>query len=187
MDRLLDYLDMIEDILEGSNKVVPFSTKISVEKDRIIDIISDIRLNLPTEIRKAERIIEEYDKVLREAESKAAAILREAAEDAKMLTNNHEIYRRAAEQATEIQEEAKQTARDIRLNAMDYADEILEKVEKKVLETRDNVGQQNKIAIENIEQQSEMATDYFSQIIDVLYENRQQLRGGNSHNDSAPL
>lgn len=165
MDSLLDYLDQIEDILDAS-KSVPFSNKISVEKERVYDVMNEIRLNLPNEIRTAQRIIEDHDKIIADARSKAVSILKEAEEEAKLLTNDHEIFRRAAEQATETIEETKRNARDMRLNAMDYADEILEKTENMVRE-----------AMENIDEQFKLVNNYFVQTIDVLYENRQSLRG----------
>ena len=165
MDSLLDYLDRIEDILDAS-KSVPFSSKISVEKERIYDVMSEIRLHLPNEIRHAQRIIEDHDRIISDAHSKAAAILKDAEEEAKILTNEHEIFRRANEQATDIIEESKKSARELRLNAMDYADEILEKTEGMIKETMENIGEQFKLV-----------NDYLSQTADVLYENRQSLRG----------
>ncbi len=166
MESLLDYLDALEDLLD-SCKPVPFSNKISVEKERIFDIISDIRLNLPNEIRQAQRIIEEHDKIINDANAKGGNIIREAEMNAKILTNSHEITKMATEQASEIMEEAKRSARDMRLNAMDYADEILSKIEDKVRET-----------MLNLEQQYRITDEYLSDIIEVLYSNRQELRGG---------
>ena len=165
MDSLLDYLDQIEDILDAS-KSVPFSNKISVEKERIYDVMNEIRLNLPTEIRHAQRIIEDHDKIIADARVKASGILKEAEEEAKLLTNEHEIFRRANEQASDLIEESKKNARDLRVNAMDYADEILEKTENMIKE-----------GMENIDEQFRMVNSYLSQTIDVLYENRQSLRG----------
>ncbi|MDR1664234.1 MAG: hypothetical protein LBR83_04840 [Clostridiales bacterium] len=165
MESLLDYLDAIEDILDSS-KAVPFSNKISVEKERIFDVISEIRLNLPNEIRHAQRIIEDHDKIINEAKSRAASLLKEAETEAKTLTNNHEIYRRANDQASEHIEETKKSIREMRLNAMDYADEMLEKSEGMIREVMENMDLQYKYML-----------DYFSQTINVIYENRQQLRG----------
>jgi len=165
MDSLLEYLDQIEDILDAS-KSVPFSNKISVEKERVYDVMNEIRLNLPTEIRHAQRIIEDHDKIIADARVKAASILKEAEEEAKLLTNEHEIFRRANEQATDMIEESKKNARELRLNAMDYADEMLEKTESMVKETMNNV-----------DEQFRLVNDYFTQTVDVLYENRQSLRG----------
>jgi len=165
MDSLLDYLDQIEDILDAS-KSVPFSNKVSVEKERIYEVMNEIRLNLPAEIRHAQRIIEDHDKIIAEARVKSTGILKEAEDEAKLLTNEHEIFRRANEQATDVIEESKKNARDLRLNAMDYADEILEKTEGMIKETMDN-----------IDEQFRMVNSYLSQTVDVLYENRQSLRG----------
>lgn len=165
MDSLLDYLDQIEDILDAS-KSVPFSNKISVEKERVYDVMNEIRLNLPSEIRQAQKIIDDHDKIIQDARNKAANILKEAEEDAKLLTNENEIFRRANEQATDLIEESKKTARDYRLNAMDYCDEILEKTEGTIKDT-----------MENIDEQFKLVRDYLSQTTDVIYENRQTLRG----------
>jgi len=165
MDALLDYLDDIEEVLESS-KSLPFTNKISVEKERVLDILNEIRLNLPDDIRSAQRILGDHDRIVAEAERKGQAILEAAENDAKVRTNNHEIFRRASDQASETMEEAKQNARDLRLNAMDYADEMLKDAEEQVKEY-----------MSNIEQQHKKVMDYFNQLVDVIYENRQQLRG----------
>ena len=164
MDSLLDYLDQIEDILDAS-KSVPFSNKISVEKERIYDVMNEIRLNLPAEIRQANRIIEDYEKIMEDARARATEILKEAEEEAKLLTNEHEIFRRANEQATDLIEESKKTAKDYRLNAVDYVDEVLGDTENMVKEAMDNINEQFKIV-----------NDFLIQTADVLYENRRSLR-----------
>jgi vacuolar-type H+-ATPase subunit H len=166
MESLLDYLDMLEDLLDSS-RAIPFSSKVSVDREKIFDIIRDIRLNLPNEIRQAQRIIEEHDKVISDAKIKAAAIIKEADGTAKMMTNNHEIFKRATEQAERVIEETKRNARDMRLNAMDYADEILAKTEKIIQES-----------MTSIEQQHQMMADHLTQTTDILYSNRQELKGG---------
>ena len=165
MDALLDYLDDIEEVLDTS-KSLPFTNKISVEKDRILEILSEIRLNLPDDIRSAQRILGDHDRIVTEAQRKAQDILEAAENEAKIKTNNHEIFRRASDQASELIENAKQDARDLRLNARDYADEILQGAENQIKEYMSNLEQQNKRVM-----------DYYSQMIDVIYENRQQLRG----------
>ena len=165
MDALLDYLDDIEEVLEGS-KSLPFTNKISVEKERVLDILNEIRLNLPDDIRAAQRILGDHDRIVAEAERKSQAILESAENEAKIRTNNHEIFRRASDQASETVEEAKKNARDLRLNAMDYADSMLKDAEDQV-----------KDYMANLEAQHKKVMDYFNQLIDVIYENRQQLRG----------
>ena len=165
MDALLDYLDEIEEVLESS-KSLPFTNKISVEKERIVDILSEIRLNLPDDIRSAQRILSDHDRIVNDAQNKAQDVLDSAENEAKIRTNNHEIFRRASDQATDIIENAKKDARDLRLNAMDYADEMLEKAETQLKEY-----------MTNLEAQHKRVMSYYTEMIDVIYTNRQQLRG----------
>ncbi|MCL2577589.1 MAG: hypothetical protein FWE27_06020 [Defluviitaleaceae bacterium] len=165
MDALLDYLDDIEEVLETS-KSLPFTNKISVEKERVLDILNEIRLNLPDDIRSAQRILGDHDRIVAEAERKAQGILEAAENEAKIRTSNHEIFRRASDQASETVEESKKNARDLRLNAMDYADSMLKDAEEQI-----------KAYMANMEEQHKKVIEYFNQISDVIYENRQQLRG----------
>lgn len=170
------YLIQIEDVLETS-KAVPFSTKIAIDKEQIYDIIDEIRMSLPAEIKESKKLIETKDKFLREAEKRseaaienaqleAEAILQDAERKAIRLTSDHEIYKTAIEEAEILIEEAKRDAKSVRINSMDYADEILAKAENAM-----------KVTIENIEKQHNQAQDYYYKVLDTLYENRQELRG----------
>jgi len=165
MDALLDYLDEIEEVLDSS-KSLPFTNKISVEKDRIVDILSEIRLNLPDDIRSAQRILTEHDRIVNEANNKAEDVIASAESEAKIRTSNHEIFRRASDQATDMIENAKNDARNLRLNAMDYADEMLSQAETQLKEYMNNLESQHKLVM-----------SYYTDLIDVIYANRQQLRG----------
>jgi len=165
MDALLDYLDDIEELLEKS-RGVPLTGKISVEKEKLLDIVNEIRLSLPDDMRLAQRILADHDKIVDDAKHRAGNLLEDAKMEAKSMTNNHEIFRRASEQAADHMEETKRSAREIRLNAMDYADEILEKAENQIRQTMDNMDQQHRRVME-----------YYEGIMDIIYENRQQLRG----------
>lgn len=165
MDALLDYLDDIEEVLETSKKI-PLSNRISVEKERIMDIINDIRLNLPDDIRHAQRILGDHDRIVAEAHRKAEDILNQAESEAKLRASNHEIFRRASDQAAEIMEAAKKESRDLKMNATDYADERLGEVELQLKELMANMDSQNR-----------RIQEYYSNMVDVIFENRQQLRG----------
>jgi hypothetical protein len=57
----------------------------------------------------------------------------------------------------------------MKLNAMDYADEILAKTERIIQD-----------AMTNMNQQHQLMEQYFSQTTDILYSNRQELRGGSA-------
>lgn len=165
MESILGYLEELEDLVD-SCRPVPFSGKISVNKDEIFDIVSDIRLNLPTEIRQAQRIAADCDKIVNEATTRANSIIRDAEAKANRMMEEHEITRLAHEEAVRIVDEAKQTSRNIRVGAIEYADEILSKTEQIVKSTFDSYSKH-----------SREVEDYLSHEIDTIYSNRQELRG----------
>jgi len=167
MESLIDYLDMLEDLIEGS-KTMPFSNKVSLDKEQMFDIIADMRLNLPNEIRQAQKIIDDHDRIINDAKSKASQIVSEAEHRAQEMADEHEIYKLAVEQSRELMDETKKSARDMRLSSIDYADDILLKTENAIRESMNSMNLQYR-AIE----------DSFSETIEVLYSNRQELRGGN--------
>ena len=165
MDALLFYLAEMEEVLESSKKSMLFSDKVSVDKNKLMEIITELRLSLPEDIRMAQRILGDHDRVLEDANAKAKVIIEDAEEAAKRMVTKDEITRRALDEAEEIIDAAKKDARDMRMNSLEYADEMLEKAESKIREIMTNLDKQHKAVME-----------YFAQTVDVLYENRQQLR-----------
>lgn len=162
---LNDYLDALEDMLENA-KTFPFSNKISVDKEEIMDIINEIRLNSPNEIRQAQRIIADHDKIIKEAQDKAKLIFKDAERQCDKMANEHEIYKHAIAKANELLDEAKQSARDVRVNAMSYAEEILSKTETMLKE-----------AMISYEKETRAIDDHFANLIEILYRNRKELKG----------
>jgi vacuolar-type H+-ATPase subunit H len=156
----------MEEVLETSKKSMIFSDKVSVDKNKLMEIITELRLNMPDDIRMAQRLLGDHDKVLDDAQNKAKIILEDAEIEAKKMVRDDEITRRALAEAEDIIDAAKKDARDMRMSSMEYADEMLEKAESKIREIMGNLDKQHKTVME-----------YFAQTVDVLYENRQQLRG----------
>lgn len=168
MDSILQLLEVIEDILDGSS-TLPFTGKVMVDKDELYEIITDIRLKLPNEIKQSKWVIEERNKILIDAQKEAENILKDADEKISKLVDENEITKRAYEQAEEIIESAKQNSREMRLGAIDYVDEILSAVEGKVKQT-----------LENIHKETSELEEALGKTIDVIYSNRQELKGKNS-------
>ncbi|MCL2592388.1 MAG: ATPase [Defluviitaleaceae bacterium] len=175
MESIDNYLIQIEDILE-SCKAVPLMGKVAVDKEMIYEIIDEMRMNMPKEIKEAKKVFENRDKYLRDAEKRALAIIEEAKKDAEeivkdgenraaKLTAEHEIVKTATLEAEKIIEEAKHDAKNMRINSLEYADDILAKGEHAI-----------RVASENISKQLQSTDTYFTQVLDTLYSNRQELR-----------
>ncbi len=145
---VLKLIDEIEDILENAS-TLPFSNKVVLDADELFEIIREIRIKLPDEIKQANWIKEERQRILAEAQKDADTIINEAESKLEELIDENEITKRAKETAEEIITKAQNNAKEIRLGALEYADNILYEA------------QQN-----------------LKKIIDTLNENRQELRGG---------
>jgi len=153
-------LDALEDILEKAS-TLPFSNKSVINKEELQEIIKDIRIKLPDEIKQAQwikeerqkilieakkeaesmrrdceekvqKIREERQKVLAEAEKEAEILKKEADKKIQELIDESDIIKRANEQAKEIVIAAQIDAKKIRLGSKAYADELLGELEKRV-------------------------------------------------------
>ncbi len=117
-------LEDLEDILERS-KTVPFSGKSLVDKEEILEIIKEIRLKLPEELKQAKWIKEERQRILVEAQKEADDVVKEAENRIISMINENEITKKAYEKKAEIIETANEMSREISKGTKDYADNIL--------------------------------------------------------------
>jgi len=131
--EVLQLLEQMEDILEKSTSI-PLSGKILIDKEQFINIINEIRLKLPDEIKKAEWIKQERKRIIIEAQKEAEAIINDAERKIKKMVEESEITKLAMEQANEIISNAKKNAREIRIGTREYADGLLSKIEVSLME-----------------------------------------------------
>jgi len=129
--EIFTLLETLEDIMERS-KSVPFTEKGIVDKEEVLEIIKEIRLKLPDELKQAKWIKEERGRILQEAQKEADDIGREAENRIISMIDEHEITRKAYEQKAEIIETANEMSREISKGTKDYADNILANLENAI-------------------------------------------------------
>ncbi len=165
MDEIIKLLDELEDLIDNS-RAVPFSSKIGVDKEEIYDIITDIRTALPNDIKQSKLIVQERNKILLDAKNEADEMLKEAEDKIARLIDDNEITRQAYQQSAEIMENAKRQAKEMRIGAMEYADEILAHSEEQLRKM-----------IETFRSEYMALDESLNGNLTTLYENRQELRG----------
>ena len=126
--EIFTLLETLEDIMEKSRNV-PFSTKCVVDRDEILEIVKEIRLKLPDEIKQAKWIKEERQRILVEAQNEANDIIKEAENRIIYMIDEHEITRKAYEKKVEIIETANEMSREIKSGTEEYADGVLAGIE----------------------------------------------------------
>ncbi len=119
--KLLEELDEI--VSESST--IPLSGKAMVDKRELLDLIDEIKTKLPDELKQAEWIKEERQRILTEAQTDADTMVKEVQAHIESMVDQHEIAAEAEKRAEEILERAQLSAKELRAGAREYADNIL--------------------------------------------------------------
>lgn len=132
--EIFTLLENLEELIENSSKV-PFSSKVMVDKEELGEILEEIRLKLPDELKQAKRIKDERLNIINDAQKEADELLKEAENKIIQMVDEHVITKQAIMQKEEIIENANKISKEISCGTRDYADAILEKVEDVLRET----------------------------------------------------
>ena len=131
--EIFTLLETLEDILEKS-KTLPFTEKSIIAKEEFLDIIKEIRLRLPDELKQAKWIKEERERIISEAQKDADDIVKEAENRIISMIDEHEITKKAYDKKTEIIADANEMYREITQGTATYVDGILANIENNMLE-----------------------------------------------------
>lgn len=122
--RVLELLDEIEEVVENSSGF-PLTGKILVDAEEILELIREIRVEMPEEIQQAQWIKDERQRILDEAKTEHENIIKDARQQAEELIENDDITVRAKSRADEIMRLADDNARNLKLSTFEYIDNIL--------------------------------------------------------------
>ncbi|MGB4164431.1 MAG: ATPase, partial [Bacillota bacterium] len=74
---IFELLDRLEELMESAAKI-PFSSKVILDQDEVLDILDRLRAELPEEYQKAQEVLAKREAVLLDARRQAADILGDA-------------------------------------------------------------------------------------------------------------
>ena len=101
-----------------------------VDVDKVRDIIDDVRLNMPAEIKQAKAIVNDRAEIVAGARREAEGIIKKAEDRARALVDQQEIVRQAQQKAAEILSSAHQQSREMRTTITDYCENMLRQTEE---------------------------------------------------------
>ncbi len=128
---ILYLLDQLEEVL-GAGSRVPLTSRTLVDEQEILDIVDQIRVSIPEELKAARRLTEERDQVLADARAEGDRIVRDADAAAAERVGEHQLVRSAEMRAADIEDRALQQAADIRREADAYARRVLQKLREQI-------------------------------------------------------
>ncbi len=144
--KIEQLIDEIEEYIDSCKYQPLSSTKIIVNKEEIDELLRELRMKTPEEIKRYQKIISNKEAILNDARAKAEALINEATVHTNELISEHEIMRQAYEQANEVVTMASKQAQDIldnatmeansvRTAAMQYMDDMLAHLENIIAAT----------------------------------------------------
>lgn len=144
--RIEQLIDEIEEYIDGCKYQPLSNSKIIVNKEEIDELLRELRMKTPDEIKRYQKIISNKEAILNDARAKAEALINEATIHTNQLINEHEIMQQAyaqanevvtmaTRQAQEILDNATTEANNVRAAAMQYTDDILANVENLITQT----------------------------------------------------
>ena len=164
--RIEQVIDEIEEYIEGCKPKFMSSTEIIVNKDEIDELLRELRMKTPDEIKRYQKIISNKEAILNDAKAKAEALINEATVHTNELINEHEIMQQAYAQANEVVTMASKQAQEILDNATieQYMDDMLAHLENIIASSTQQASANYDALIGNL-----------NQYRDIIQSNRSEL------------
>ena len=122
--KVLALLDEIEEIVDTASGF-PLTGKIMVDAGDLLEIVKEIRTELPDEIHQAQWIKNERDRILADAKTEYETVMADAKTQAEALVENNEITSRAKKRAEELMAVTEENTKKLKMGTYDYIDNIL--------------------------------------------------------------
>jgi vacuolar-type H+-ATPase subunit H len=129
---ILHLVDRLETLLSKSWRL-PFTSNVVIQEDAFLDIIDQMRISIPEEVKQARRVTAERERLLEQAQEEADRIVALAHEQAGSLADDHEIVKTAQARADEVLARAQHSAESVKGDADTYVMETLSGLEEQLM------------------------------------------------------
>ena len=128
----LQYLiDRLETMVTGAKRV-PISNRLMLDEQELADLIDQMRVVLPEEVRAARKVLRERDSIISEAQQQADDVLKTAHEQAEMLLDEQGLLAEAQARANQFMEQVERDAQDRIQGADEYARQVLTQLQEQL-------------------------------------------------------
>ena len=128
---ILQLIDRLEELF-NDGKPIPFTHSVSVDEDRMLDIIDQMRIAIPEEVKKAQQLLSQRDRVMAQAQEEANRTLDLARDKADEMIRKDGIIQEAERRAEQLLNQARSDAEATRQEADDYVIETLGRLQNEL-------------------------------------------------------
>ena len=120
-----EILDNLEDVIESAWNLPLTGGKCGVPVEKVLDLINDVRLNLPKELKQAKMIVVDRKDIIDDARKEAEQIIAVAQKRARHLVSENEITRQAQERANQMLTSAHSQSLELKKMTSEYVEQLL--------------------------------------------------------------
>lgn len=131
---ILHLVDRLEELLNQSRPLW-FTHNVIVDEDRMLDLIDQMRVAIPEEVKKAQQLTAQRDRLLAQAQEEANRTIAIAREKGEQLVERDAIVQAAQSRAEQIVAQARVDAEKVRREADEYVLETLTRLEMEMERT----------------------------------------------------
>jgi cell division septum initiation protein DivIVA len=125
---ILHLVDRLEEII-NSSRSVPFTHSILVDEDRVLELIDQMRVSIPEEVKKAKKLLGEAERIKADAKEEADRTLGAAREQSATLVEREPLIAATQTRADQILQQARLNADLVQNDADQYVVEVLSDLE----------------------------------------------------------
>jgi hypothetical protein len=162
---------------------VPLTRNVVVDRDAVLDLVDQLRVAIPEEVRAAKRINSEGERIIEKADEEATRIISRAQEQAAFLIGERGLLELAEEEGRRIIGEAQDAGDEVRAGADEYALQILGTLESEV--TKALAGIQKGMAVLD-DRRAELAEGEAAAVDDEPYEDDDSGEPLDEEDEDAP-
>ena len=169
-NRIEQLIEEMYEYIEGCKPKGFSATQVVVMKEEIYDILDEMKLKIPEEIKRCAKVVANKDQIIASAEERAEKIIADAKRQAEMLVQESEIMRqaylqanemvsRATQQADSIFKQASDDAETISMGALRYTNDMLSEVERVIAYTYEEAKAKTEAMLTTLEENLKMVQE----------------------------
>lgn len=128
---ILQLIDRLEELFNDA-KSVPFTHNVVVDEDRMLELIDQMRITIPEEVKKAQQVVAQRDRVMAQAQEEVNRTLQIARDKADQMTQKDTIAQEAQRRADQIIAQARSEAEATRADADNYVIDTLMQLQDQI-------------------------------------------------------
>lgn len=134
-----EMLEMLFDMVEEAKSVPLSGDKCMLERDRVLDLIDEIRAKFPVELAEAKKLVAGRNDYIASAKREAENIRKQAEAEAQRMLSEEMVFNQAKQRSIELMRQAEERSRELKRSANEYCEDALRRTEEAVAEAYDEI------------------------------------------------